>query len=100
EVGLAVLGVDHRPGEGAVEAVDRAGWQRPLRARGVGLARGVERGRRPAVLVDRQHLRGGEGVGRDPDVDLVDVGLWRADIAGPELMPLVAQRVLLAEPGA
>ncbi len=94
---LAVLRVDHRAGERAVEAVDRARRQLPLAGRHL-LAVGVEGDRRLAERVDRQHLRRGERVRPQLHVDLVDDRVRVADLAGPELVPLVAERVLLAEP--
>ena len=93
---FAVLGVDPRPRERAVEAVDGARRQRPL-ARGNSPAGRIERERRPACPVDRHHLRGGEGVDRDLIIDLVDDGVRKADLARPDLVRPVPQRVLLAE---
>ena len=49
------------------------------------------------VVVDRQHLRGGEGVDRNLIIDLVDDGVRKADLARPDLVRLVPQRVLLAD---
>ena len=99
---LAVLGVDHRAREGAVEAVDRAGRQRPLLARRMGdhaaHAGPLERRRRLTRGVDRQHLRGGERMRSGVQVDLVHDRVRRPDPARPELVLLVAQRVLLAAP--
>ena len=95
---LAVLGVDHRPRERPVEAVDGARRQRPLQALRHRLAVGVEGHRGPALRVDREYLRGGEGVRCDLDIDLVDQRVRRADVRRPLLVGLVAQRVLLPEP--
>ncbi len=98
---LAVLGVDHRARELPVEPVDGARRKRPLGARGVGLASGVERDGRLAVGGDRQHLRGREVVRRDLQVDLVHDRVRVAEVRRrPLLVLLVAQRVLLAQPGS
>jgi hypothetical protein len=89
--GFAVLGVDPGSREPSVEAVDGARRQRPLRAGGVGLAGCVERDRRPPVLVDGQDLGRCEGVGPHQQADLVDDRVREADLAGPDLVPFVAQ---------
>ena len=97
---FAVFRVDPRAREGAVEAVDRAHRQGAGQAGGVGLAGGVERRGRAPVRVDRQHLRAGEGVLPHQQVDLVDDRVRVAELARPDLMPLVAQRILLTLSGS
>ena len=96
---FSVFGVDPRPGKRSVEAVDRAERQRADRPGGVGPARRIERGGLPAVIVDRQHLRGGERMDPHQQVDLVDDRVRETDLVGPDLMLLVAQRILLARSG-
>jgi hypothetical protein len=83
-----VLGVDPRPGEGPVEAVDRAVRQVPR----VGVA-AARRGDVPAEAVDRLHRRRGEAVAGHLELDLIDerdgarprVGRRHA-VAWPQLM--------------
>ncbi len=92
---LAVLGVDHRARERAVEPVDRARRQRPHGAGREGVAVRVERLGRLAQRVDRQHLRAGERVLRDLHLDVVDDRVREPDRVHPQLVGLVAERVLL-----
>ena len=95
--GLAVLGVDPGTGERAVEAVDRRRRQGADRARGVGGAVRVEGRHGLAERVDRQHLRRRERVRPDEQVELVDDRVGEPDGAGPELVGLVAEGVLLTD---
>jgi hypothetical protein len=85
---LAVLGVDHRAGEGAVEAVDGARRKGPVDARG-DTAAVVERDGRQALRVDRQHLRSGEPVGVHPQGDPVDDRVGVPDLSRPDLVAVV-----------
>ncbi len=96
----AVLGVDHRAREGAVEAVDRAERQGPLDAGRHATARLVEGDGGFAVGVDGQNLRRGERVAAHPEVDLVDKGVRVPDFGWPDLVPVVPQGVLLAQSGS
>ena len=92
---LAVLGVDHRTRERAVEPVDRARRQRSHGPGREGVSVRVERLGRLAQRVDRQHLRGGERVLRDLHLDVVDDRVREPDRVHPQLVGLVAERVLL-----
>jgi hypothetical protein len=97
---LAIFGIDHRAGEGPVEAVDRAQRQRADGAGRVGLALLVEGDRRPAVGVDGKHMRFGERVLVRKNVDLVHQGIGGADLVRPDLVPLILKGTLLALAGA
>jgi len=92
---LAVLRVDPRSGEGAGEPVDRRRRQRADGAGRVGVAGRVERLHGLAERVDRQYLRRGERVLPDQDVELVDDRVREPDRVRPDLVRLVAERVLL-----
>ena len=59
----------------------------------------VERRDRLAERVDRQHLRRRERVRADEQVELVDDRVREPDRVRPELVRLVAERVLLAQTG-
>ena len=96
----AVLGVDPGTGERPVEPVDGRRWQAAHGPGREGVTGRVERLDRLAQRVDRQHLRRGERVGADEQVELVDDRIREPDGAGPELVGLVAQRVLLTDPRA
>src|SRR6266508_2882446 len=90
ETGSPILGVDPRPGERPVEAVDGAARETP------GTANAVRRRHVLAERVDRLHQRRGEGMLVQLQVNLVIDGIRQSQRTGPDLMrPSV--RVLLAD---
>ncbi len=89
---LAVLRVDHRAGERAVEGIDGARRQGALGAGGVRLARRVERDGGLALDVDGQHRRRREGMRIHDHIELVDDRIHGRGARGsPHLVPLVAR---------